>query len=181
MLILFPLPSPSPTERALRGEWSGDGKVRRGTEAGKNRTRRKQGDPIQGLSSRSPLSHLRILASSHHMPLSERHEVSERHVMTGTTRERSIIARLTASMSLLASLLPSSYRYRPEGEARREASEARRQARDERNEMRDRRLAREPGGGAVTHSLLSSFLTLRASPRRSLTLTAWPAARRSDK
>lgn len=101
--------------------------------------------------------------------------------MTGTTRERSIIARLTASMSLLASLLPSSYRYRPEGEARREASEARRQARDERNEMRDRRLAREPGGGAVTHSLLSSFLTLRASPRRSLTLTAWPAARRSDK
>lgn len=98
-----PLTSPSPTERALRGEWSGDGKVRRGTEAGKNRTRRKQGDPIQRLSSRSPLSHLRILASSHHMPLSERHEVSERHVMTGTTRERSIIARLTASMSLLAS------------------------------------------------------------------------------
>ena len=48
--------------------------------------------------------------------------------------------------SLLASLLPSSYRYRPEGEARREASEARRQARDERNEMRDRRLAREPDG-----------------------------------
>ena len=32
VLILFPLPSPSPTERALRGEWSGDGKVRRGTE-----------------------------------------------------------------------------------------------------------------------------------------------------
>lgn len=51
--------------------------------------------------------------------------------------------------SLLASLLPSSYRYRPEGEARREASEARRQARDERNEMRDRRLAREPDGTEV--------------------------------
>lgn len=48
--------------------------------------------------------------------------------------------------SLLASLLPSSYRYRPEGEALREASEARRQARDERKEMRDRRLAREPDG-----------------------------------
>lgn len=37
VLILFPLPSPSPTERALRGEWSGDGKVRRGTESDKGR------------------------------------------------------------------------------------------------------------------------------------------------
>ena len=69
--------------------------------------------------------------------------------------------------SLLASLLPSSYRYRPEGEARREASEARRQARDERNEMRDRRLAREPiivqFFPAVTNDFLFLCLGLRLS------------------